>query len=225
MKRALLLSALLVNGCLHPAQGRFTRDQTVGLAQSAELEVAVADHAAAVRFLGTASDQLTLTLWAGTPSLAFDLKNPASTAVRLTLRVQNTFADAALTADGADVAGVRGDTATERVFSVAIAAGATAHCTLTPPDAAATAAFRFAVLSDIQEAIDKVEDLYRAIDLDPQIRFVVGAGDMTSNGTEEQLVVFQQKMAALQVPYFVTLGNHDIAIAALPWYDHFGKVS
>jgi hypothetical protein len=39
------------------------------------------------------------------------------------------------------------------------------------------------------------------------------------------LVVFQQKMAALQVPYFVTLGNHDIAIAALPWYDHFGKVS
>jgi predicted phosphodiesterase len=215
---------LALAGCLRPSQARVERDGQVGQAQGARLTVRVEGGQAAVRAMADDS----LTLWAGAPVL--DLHLSAKSDGPVTLVVRNTFSDAACTATDSrgaaqPVRARAGEVPTERQFDLDLRAGEELSLHLAPPDAEDHTPFRFGALSDIQEALPKVQDIYARVNRDPQLRFLIAAGDLTSNGSVEQLEQFQHEMRTLRVPYFATLGNHDIGTSSLPWYDYFGRAS
>jgi 3',5'-cyclic AMP phosphodiesterase CpdA len=93
------------------------------------------------------------------------------------------------------------------------------------PAADTVAPFRIALLSDVQEAIDRVSDLYRRINQDPDVEFLLGAGDLTERGSVEQLQRFERELEALWVPYYTTLGNHELGESPPPYQDIFSRAS
>jgi 3',5'-cyclic AMP phosphodiesterase CpdA len=79
------------------------------------------------------------------------------------------------------------------------------------------------VLSDIQEAIDRLQDIHRKINLDPSIRFLLGAGDLTERGHVDELSRYQEELRTLSVPYYTTLGNHELGENPTLFHDWFGR--
>src|SRR6185369_10340147 len=90
--------------------------------------------------------------------------------------------------------------------------------TVATPDADTTGPFRFAALADVQEAIDRVQDVYARMNADPQLRFVVFNGDLTRFGSVDELQRFQREARSLRVPMFATLGNHELGSGGGPQF-------
>jgi 3',5'-cyclic AMP phosphodiesterase CpdA len=120
-----------------------------------------------------------------------------------------------------DLGGAR---ATQKRFSVSLPRGRRTRLTLTTADAGDRSPWRFGLMSDVQEAIDEVQDLFAAIDGQPNLRFVLGAGDLSVVGSREELERYQRELLSLSVPYYTTLGNHDAPPDPV-WHDLFGRGS
>ncbi|MEI6754491.1 MAG: metallophosphoesterase [Paludibacter sp.] len=75
--------------------------------------------------------------------------------------------------------------------------------------------FRFAFFTDIHVSVLKpqnAEDLKLAIDevnTNPQVSFVLIAGDNTDLGDTVSLKIAKDLLGKLKVPYYITTGNHD----------------
>ena len=211
--------ALLALSCLRPTEERVERDLQVGQETGYQLSVKVEGGLAAVRSLSTPF----VTLWGSAPSLRFTLSSVGTREVEL--EVQNCLPDAELSV----VSGRAlltplddADAPTRKRWRVAVSSGDT-QLALAAPDSASDEPFRFALLSDVQEAIDKVADIYDRLNEQTGVRFVLGAGDLTSGGTKEQLERFQNKLLRLKVPYFATLGNHELGTRPDLFHDYFGR--
>ncbi len=223
MKQRIALGgvALLALSCLRPTEERVERDREVGQATGDQLSVKVEDGLAAVRSLSIP----TLTLWGSAPSFRFTVKSLGTQ--KLLLEVQNCLPDAELQLvsgralieplDDVDV-----DVPTRKRWQVDLDSGDT-QLALAAPDSASDEPFRFALLSDIQEAIDHVSDIYDRLNEQTDVRFVLGAGDLTSGGTREQLERFQKELLRLKIPYFATLGNHELGTRPDLFHDYFGR--
>jgi hypothetical protein len=94
---------------------------------------------------------------------------------------------------------------------------------LAPPDGEAPRAFRFAVMSDVQEAIDRVQDVYRRIKREPDLDFLLGAGDLTEHGSAEELERFQTELRGLDIPYYTTFGKHELRESPSLFQPYFGR--
>jgi Icc protein len=210
--------ALLAGGCLDVAEDRAQGEDEVGQARAPGVEVRVEDGLASVQRL----DGDGLALWATAPSLVVHLTF-AESGAPFTVTVDNTLADAQLTGVPGAVA-APGAFATERRWTVPRTPGELV-LTVAAPDAAVPGPFRFAVLADVQEAIDRVQDVYARIDADPLIRFVVFDGDLTERGSVDELQRFQREQRSLAVPIFATLGNHELGSAGLPFRALYGRGS
>jgi 3',5'-cyclic-AMP phosphodiesterase len=216
---ALLLTALCLSGCLRPSEDRARKDETIGQATAPGVSVTVADGFAAVRSLSSERSEL----WENAPALSIALSFESPAPERHVLVVQNCMRDAAATVSGAvvaDLARERGACTLELELD-----SSEVRVELAPPQVADTTPFRFAVLSDIQEAIDDVQDIYDRINEIPDLEFVLGAGDLTERGSVEQLEQFQAYMLGLEYPYYVTLGNHELGASPPPYHDYFGRGS
>ena len=221
MKPRLLFGSvlLLALSCLRPTEERVERDLEVGQATQGALTLKVDDGLAAVRSL----DDNALVLWGSAPG--FTLALQATTRRELRLEVQNCLPDAELgVLDGEAQLTPLADTTlpTRKSWHVVVPAGSS-RFVLAAPDSENHETFRFGLLSDIQEAIDKVGDIYALMNQQRDLRFVLGAGDLTSGGTREQLERFQRELQALNVPYFATLGNHELGTHPDLFHDYFGR--
>jgi 3',5'-cyclic AMP phosphodiesterase CpdA len=113
---------------------------------------------------------------------------------------------------------------TEKQWTITLPSGKTS-LSLHPAGEPVTT-WRFALLSDIQEAIDRVQDIFGRINADPTVAFVVCAGDLTTQGADEQLDRFQRELQSLRVPFFPTLGNHELGReAGAPYQRYFGRAN
>ncbi len=223
MKPRAILGAisLLALSCLRPTEERVERDREVGQATGYGLTVSVEDGLAAVRSLSTPL----ITLWGSAPSFRFTVSSLGTR--ELFVDVQNCLPDAELQVVSGralitPLDNVDADIPTRKRWQVDVNDGDT-QLALAPQDSASAEPFRFALLSDIQEAIDKVSDIYDRINDEDGIRFVLGAGDLTSGGTREQLERFQKELLRLKVPYFATLGNHELGTRPDLFHDYFGR--
>ena len=210
---------LLVTACLRPGEDRTRHDLEVGHARSATLAVDVKDGLAAVRDL----TEERVALWLSAPSIELTLT--AARALDLTLAVENAMPALVLTR--LDTATTEppatGEGATKKAWTLSLAAGST-RVRLAAPEAAPNGAFRYALLSDVQEAIDDVQDVFARVNAEPGLSFLLGAGDLTEEGENDELARFQSELASLKVPYYTTLGNHELGKEALPAYqDWFGR--
>jgi predicted phosphodiesterase len=219
--RLSLALALSFASCLRPAEDRAERDQNVGHARVATLRVDVQDGLAAVRSL----TEHELVLWGSAPG--FELVLHAEAPQQLELEVQNCLPEAQLRViAGATTLTALGSDAvpTRQRWQLQLEAGET-RLALAAPDAQSNTPFEFALLSDVQEAIDRVSDVFDKINEQPGTRFLLGAGDLTQRGSREELERYQRELLRLKVPYFTTLGNHELGASPDLYHDYFGRSS
>jgi Icc protein len=226
MKRGALRSALLLVApaaavaCLRPSQDRAERDLEVGRAEAAGLLVEVAEGLAAVRDLSSGY----LSLWAGAPSLDITLRRDAAAPADWQLELRNCMPDAQLAAPiGVQVAPLPRSVPTACAWDLQLPAGQSVRVSIRAPGADQPAAFRFAVTSDVQDAMDRVGEVFDRMNQDPGLRFVLSTGDLTEQGGREEFERFQDELRRLDVPFFTTLGNHELGRSPTPFHDYFGR--
>lgn len=214
---ACVLLALSTTGCLRPAQERAELDRKVGRAEADGVQVVVDDRLASVRSF----DGEQLELWAQAPVLRVRFSYDGAEPRPLALTLLNARTDTQLQ---------RGETTLdctpleERAsgcrFELAIEPDS--ELSLSPPGADVEDEFVFAVLGDVQRAIGSVDEVFSRMNEDPEIAFVVSSGDLVNTGVRSELLRFQDELSVLQVPYFSTVGNHELGGTPRAWHELFG---
>ncbi len=204
-----------VTSCLDVASERVRLDEQIGVAAiDGGGRIDVRDGLASVRSVTPGE----VVLWGQAPAFEVELMVPTGAPSTWTLTVRNALPDAQLTGDGVTITARAEALPTVRSFDIALTPGTTTHLRMAPPDVDQPGRYRFGVLSDVQEAIDRVGDIHRKINETPDVRFVLGIGDLTQRGKREELERFQKELEALHVPYFATLGNHELGDEDPPVY-------
>ena len=209
----------VVFACTRPGEDRAERELAVGSAALADATVQVAGGLAAVRALG----DHTLELWAQSPDLAFELALASTAAGDWTITVRNTPSDAVL-----DVVGGGRYTRdpdqypTVGIFHITLAEG-THQLRVAPPDADLIEPFQVAAMADIQTALPEVDDVFERISAEPNLRFVVAMGDITERAELSEYDLFERQLATLTIPFYTTLGNHELWADPARFFDRFGR--
>lgn len=221
MTRTALALALALTACSSPEDQRALDEDLVGIASNAGLQVTVASGLGVIRELAPGR----LVLWASAPALHLTVVVDAAAAQRWQLTILNALPDAALTS-----ATVAFDTPPTRprptvlVQDVDFTAG-THAIDLAPPDASA-GPLRFVALADIQTGLPTVDDVFREIaTIEPAPRFVVFMGDLTDRGELDEYAEAERQLEALPVPFYPTLGNHELWADAGRYRDRYGRSS
>jgi Icc protein len=215
-----IMVLLLVVACTRPAEDRATAELAVGSAAITDASVQIAGGLAAVRTLG----DHTLELWAGAPALDIELVVGSTAGGDWTITVRNTPVDAVL-----DVGGIRftrdaGQHPTVGIFHVPLAAG-THAIRVAPPDADLVETFKVVAMADIQTALPDVDDVFEAISAVPGARFVVAMGDITERALIEEYELFDRQLIELTIPFYTTLGNHELWADYARFFDRYGRSS
>jgi len=218
MTRALVLLALAA--CTRPGEQRALAELDVGSARLGGITVEAAGGLAAIRDLSDGR----IDLWSQTPDLALTVTLDQTSAGRWTIVARNTLVDAVLTEGGTVHPRQAGGFPTEATFSLALAAGS--HTLrIAPPDADRIEPYRVAAMADIQTALPIVDDVFRAISALPDLRFVVAMGDITERGEVEEYDLFDRQLQTLTIPFYTTLGNHELWGPPERFYDRYGRAS
>ncbi|HEX9296317.1 MAG TPA: metallophosphoesterase [Polyangiaceae bacterium] len=213
--------------CVGVTEERSRRDEQIGKGEIAGASFQVSDGLAAIRLLESGR----VTLWAKAPQLDLFARRSPDAPETWTLTIDNTLPDAVLeaaTSGGETIAAVplEAARATEKRWTLTLPANIDATLKLRSARGEPTAPWRFALLSDIQEAIDRVQDIYARMNADSAIEFVVCAGDLTTQGKPDQLERFQDELEMLGVPFFATLGNHELGTDdGEPFQRWFGRAN
>lgn len=214
--------ALCASACLRPSEDRARRDLEVGVAQAGDLSIVVGEGHAAVREASPAA----LTLWASAPAFSVHLAWAEAAPSELALDVHNCMPGAALVVTRGRATVTSSTPRAAGVCSYRLAvAEREIDVALGVPGSAQSEPFRFAVLSDVQEALPRVQDIFDLVDAQPDLDFLLGAGDLTEEGTREELERFQAELTQLDIPYYTTLGNHELGEAPTLYHDFFGRCS
>ncbi|MFW5967083.1 MAG: metallophosphoesterase family protein [Persicimonas sp.] len=225
--RLFLVLLCTTTGCLEPASERAERDREVGRADTASAAIEVDRGLATVQ----TADDGTLDLWAQAPDFTVDFETDEEAPTTWEITVQNAMPDAEFTATGEDneqfdVVERRERTPTTIAWTVELPAGESTSLRIAPPDADKPEEFRFALLSDIQRDVGRVDDFWKRMNRDEEIRFVVSTGDLTQRGTLRELTRFRQTLRRLDVPFYTTIGNHELGESAdSGFHEFFGRVN
>jgi predicted phosphodiesterase len=214
---------VLVAACTRPADQRALEELEVGVASAGGLAVVVPGGLAAVRELD--ADTRRLELWAQAPDLWVELTVEPAAAGAWQLIVHNALPDAVLTAP-AGVAVEALATARPTLHELRLDLPAGSHrLRLAPPDADAVAPYRVAAMADIQTALPTVDEVFARISAEPEVRFVVSMGDLTERARDDEYALFEAQLAALDVPFYTTLGNHELWEPADAYFRRYGRAS
>ncbi len=217
-----LVAGFVASACLRPSESRAERDREVGRASRAGLSVEVKEGLAAVRTLEPGE----LRLWGGAPSLELELERTADGSTDWRLILDNCLPDAVLWLEP-DVAVTREVTAfpTRCEWQIRLPNEERIEARIRSPRADEEGPFKVAILSDVQDALPEVGDIYARMNQEEDLAFVLSTGDLTEQGSREQLEEFQLRLRGLGIPFFTTLGNHELFTSGPPFHDYFGRGS
>jgi len=211
---------LFAAACVRPGEERAQAELDVGQAALADATVLVEGGLAQIR---TFTDHR-LELWSQSPVLSFELALSSTAVGDWTIIVRNALPDATLVVDGGGpLTRAPEQHPTVGIFTVSLAAG-THTLRVAPPDAELVEPFRVAAMADIQTALPVVDDVFEAINAVPDLRFVVAMGDITERSETEEYELFDRQLLVLQIPYYTTLGNHELW-AESHYRERFGRGS
>ena len=217
--RALVTIAALA-GCTRPSAERALGDLEVGSAVLGGANVSVTDGMAAIRRLADHR----LELWASAPAIEVTLFTDATMTGEWTIVVNNTPVDAVLALDGRTIARESGPRPTVATFTVPLVAGAN-RMVIAPADHDVPGAFRIAAMADIQTALPQVDEVFDAISQVPDLRFVIAMGDITDRAEIGEYELFEQKLLALDLPFYSTIGNHELWGDPDRWFTRYGRMN
>lgn len=213
--RALIIAIVALAACTPPSEQRAELDRDVGTSAAGGVEIAVDDGLAAIHRLDAEGARL----WCSAPELVIRVRSDVSR--RFELELFNTMRDARIRLGDVAIAEEELGVATEKRATLELSAGEQV-VTVTTSDHGDRDPFRFALMSDVQGGIGEVQDLFRSMNGEEGLRFLLGAGDLSSRGTREELERFQDELRGLSVPYYTTLGNHDAPELGL-WQELYGR--
>lgn len=205
--------------CARPGEDRARAEAGVGHAANGAIAIDVDDGAAAVREL----EDGTLRLWASQPAFTARLRTGAR-AGTWRIVVENALPGAEVVV-GSAPHDEGSSVPTERIVRVDLGANADVGIRLAPKDVPAPGErFRFLVYGDVQDAIDRVQDIYRSMNAVEGARFAIIVGDLVETGATEELERFRVELKSLRVPCYATLGNHEIGADDPPaYYAWYGR--
>jgi hypothetical protein len=217
---SLAFACVVVSACIRPADERATEELSVGQAELSDSSVRVEGGLAAIRELADAR----LELWSQAPVLDIELAVGTSDGGNWTITARNILTDAQLFVDGVSYVREPEQFPTVGVFHVPLAAGVHAlH--VAPPDEALLEPFQVAAVADIQTALPEVDEVFEAINAVPDLRFVVAMGDITQRAEVWEYDLFDRQLVTLQIPFYTTLGNHDLWAPASRFFERYGRAS
>ena len=223
---AVVVACVSGAGCMDVADGRARRDAEIGYAETVGIAIRVDRGLARVAAIGPTN----VALWLQAPIVSFQLTLPPG-APPVEIAADNAAWNAAMDAT-TPIAGLVIDPVPTpatpipkqaRWIVTPPAGGGTFVLRIAPADADAGGPFRFAVYGDVQEAIDRVQDIYRRMAEDPSIRFALIVGDLTEQGSVTELERFKRELAGLPFPAYATLGNHELGNREDLFHDHYGR--
>jgi len=218
------IALLLVVGCLRTAESRTRSEETVGIDQAAGISFRVQDGLAQITGAGDGY----LGMWAQSPVLRIDGQVDATAATQWTIEVDNCLSDAVLTAtlDGAQVAVTqrpdRRPTLRSWQFTLPSPPTGALVLSLSPPDSDDLTPWRFAAMADIQQGLNTVHQMFERINAEPDVRFVVAMGDLVEDGEEYEYEKLVEQYKTLNVPFYATIGNHELKGSPEQWQRRFG---
>jgi 3',5'-cyclic-AMP phosphodiesterase len=214
-------AAIAATGCVGAGESRALDELEVGSAAAGGVQWEVEGGLAHVRAITLGQ----VTLWAQAPDLRFEVVAAADAVLDWEVAVENCMPDAELTSDDPEVLveALGGPRPTSRRFAVTLPAGRTVALRLAPPDADALEVWRFAAMGDIQTAMYRVDDVFERINRHPDVRFVVGLGDLVESATIAEYDLLAEKLTVLEVPMFSTIGNHELFADPRRWLERFGR--
>lgn len=214
---ALVLCALAA--CSRASEERYLAEADVGLASGFGVDVVATDGLAVVRAIEPGK----VTLWAAAPGVQLRLSVAPAAAGRWQLVIENALPDAVLVAPDLTVPAPTHPRPTVLVTDLDLPVGD--HLlTLVAPDDLSPDPFRFVAFGDIQTGMPTVDEVFREIaTVDP--RFVVFMGDLTDRGEEDEYALAAAKLEALPVPFYPTLGNHELWADPSRYRDRYGKAT
>lgn len=215
----LLLALPALTGCLRPAEEQAALDESVGQRDIGLAEMRIVEGKAAIQQLVDGG----ATLWASAPTFEGTLTLDPVAQRTWSLTLRNIRADAILEIDGAEVAPAARPVPTEATYDLELAPGDHILRLKAPPPGGDR--WRFAVLSDIQDAIDRAPKIIRLLEAQPDVDFLVSAGDLTEQGEAEEYRRYAEAFRALSIPYYATPGNHERGAAASNWTRAFGRAN
>lgn len=69
--------------------------------------------------------------------------------------------------------------------------------------------YKIALIADSHTYYDDLDDAVSVIKSDPELKFIIHAGDMTDGGILEEYQLFHYIMSKSKKPYITVIGNHD----------------
>jgi hypothetical protein len=209
---------------VRPAEERTLADLGVGIAEAGGLSIEVENGAAQVRTI----DRGEVRLWAQAPVLRAHVRAAAGIDPTVALVFENCMPGAELVARGAgglpiEVEAGAGERPTVCRFTLTLPADQDIELDLAPPDAGALDRFRFAAMGDIQTALPRVDEVFARINQEPDLRFVFSMGDLVEDGRLDEYDLLVQKLELLDIPYFSTIGNHELRANLDRWQELFGR--
>jgi 3',5'-cyclic-AMP phosphodiesterase len=212
--------SIALTACILPADERATAELAIGRAAAADSSVRIEGGLAAVRDLADAR----LELWSQAPVVDIELDVGSTAGATWTIVIRNALSDSLLTAEGITYVRDPDLPPTVAVFHVPLVPGL--HVLrVAPPDADTFEPFRVAAMADIQTALPEVDDVFAQINAVPGARFVVSMGDITQRSEVWEYDLFDQQLTTLQIPYYTTLGNHELWADPSRYFDRYGRAS
>ena len=194
-----VLSLALAPACLDPTSDRTRRDfEQTGWTDLGPVRAHI-DQGVAVE-----SSESGVRFRANAPEVCIDLVSgdPSGRTVAVTL--ENVAGESEL--ENAQVS-QRGPKSLS--FSVDLPPGGTATVCTRLSGAGQAQPFRFAWVGDVQGGYEKFGRIREDLNLRPEIDFVLFAGDVTQNGTQEEIDDFVRAADALARPWYSVFGNHE----------------
>lgn len=223
MRFFVVLILFLLLNCARPSEDRDSLDNYAGKGDNGLSTVIISGGNGAIRSFSTNS----ITIWVTAPAITFELDIHSSQAGSWEINFWNDSPLAVLsgTDSSSSIITISSPTRTIQTrskYNITLAAGKNSF-QLAPADSETVETFRFAMFADVQRAIDNVGDIFSRINEETSVRFVLFSGDLTSSGSNEELVEFQKKMEVLNIPLYATPGNHEFGGETETWHNLFGR--
>ena len=212
------LGLFLLAGCLSPGDDRVLADMSVGRADVEGLNIRIENGLAAIRSAG----QEELTLWAQAPAFSIEVTSLQNRPLKL--EILNCMPDAVGLLNNQPQTRLESQSATRCLFDLSLPSGSSTIL-IAPSDWNEPTTFSFADMGDIQRALSEVDDIFQAISDTPELRFVMSTGDITESAAISEYDLFEEKLSALSIPYFSTIGNHELTNDFSRWTSRFGLFS
>jgi Icc protein len=228
--------------CARDTEIRALADLEVGTAELGGLTVAAGEGLAHVRRIEIGRDGQPgrLELWALAPAFELTLEATPAAGREWLVIVENCMPDAVARAlDDSDVQILaledpRPTGQSWRLTLSSFGSAARARVRIGPADADTGAdpgaeppdpdeAWRFAVVSDVQLALPRFDEILEHVGRDPAVRFIISTGDLVNWGRIHEYELLEQQLAASAVPLFSTIGNHEVIEDPMRWHERFGR--